>query len=367
MMRITELAKPHIRNLEPYQGGKPIEELERELGIQNAIKLASNECPHPPSERVLQALREALAGVHRYPDGGSFYLRRALAEHLETGVESLFLGAGSDEILEILVKCFLGPGDEAVFAWPSFAMYPIVTQGVGATAVKVPLDPQLVVDVKALVGAVTERTRLLFLSNPNNPTGTSIGAADLAGLLREVPEHVIVVNDEAYLDYVRREDFPDSLACLEDRSTFVTLRTFSKVYGLAGLRLGYAVGDPELVGLLERARHPFNVNLLAQVAGCAALEDPEHVSRIRRMTHAGLDQLECAFDEIGLAYTKSDANFILVKVGSCAAEIHAGLQRAGVITRRMDAFGLQDRLRITVGLPEENKRLIEALRQELGR
>ncbi len=366
-MRITQLAKPHIRNLEPYQGGKPIEELERELGIQNSIKLASNECPHPPSEHVLQALRGALTGVHRYPDGASFYLRRALGEHLGTAAESLFLGAGSDEILEVLVKCFLGPGDEAVFAWPSFAMYPIVTQGMGATSLRVPLDEELRVNVPALVRAVTEQTRLLFLSNPNNPTGTSIGATELSELLREIPERVIVVNDEAYLEYVRREDFPDALACLEERSTLVTLRTFSKVYGLAGLRLGYALGDPELIGLLERARHPFNVNLLAQVAGCAALEDPEHVSRIRHMTHAGLDQLERAFDEIGLAYAKSDANFILVEVGPCAAEIHAGLQRAGVITRRMDAFGLQDRLRIIVGLPEENKRLIEALRQELGR
>ncbi len=365
-MRISDLANPHIRNLEPYEGGKPIEELERELGIQDSIKLASNECPHPPSEQVLEALQGALAGVHRYPDGASYYLRRRLAEHLGTRTENLFLGAGSDEILEVLVKCFLAPGDDAVCAWPSFAMYPIVTQGRGARSLRVPLGPELRVDVGALARAVTDRTRLLFLSNPNNPTGTSIGAADLAQLLREVPERVIIVNDEAYLEYVRRKDFPDALTSLKGRPTLITLRTFSKVHGLAGLRLGYAVGHAELIELLERARHPFNVNLLAQVAGCAALEDAKHVTKITRITHAGLDQLERAFDEIGLCYAQSDANFILVEVGPAAGKIHSGLLRAGVITRRMGAFGLDDHLRVTVGLPEENKRFIEALRREFG-
>jgi len=366
-MRIADLAKPHIRDLQPYQGGKPIEELERELGIQDSIKLASNECPEPPSEHVLRALQAALSQIHRYPDGESYYLRRALAKQLGTATENLFLGAGSDEILEVLVKCFLGPGDEAVFPWPSFAMYPIVTQGMGAASVRVPLDGSLRVDAEGLARAVTERTRLLFLSNPNNPTGTSIGAAEFERLLREVPEHVIIVNDEAYREYVRREDFPDGLATLETRPTLITLRTFSKIHGLAGLRLGFGVGDPELIELLERARHPFNVNSLAQVAGCAALEDPEHVARTRRMTHTGLEQLEHAFDEIGLAYAKSDANFILVELGPRAAAIHDKLLHAGVITRRMGAFGLEGHLRVTVGLPEENKRFLEALRQELGR
>ena len=366
-MRISDLAKPHIRNLEPYQGGKPIEELERELGIRDSIKLASNECPDPPSAAVTRALQAALPRLHRYPDGESYYLRRALARHLGIGTENLFLGAGSDEILEVLVKCFLGPGDEAVFPWPSFAMYPIVTQGMGATAVRVPLDAEMRADVAQVARAITDRTRLLFLANPNNPTGTSIGAADFAELLREVPERVIIVNDEAYREYVRRDDFPNTLDVIDGRPTLITLRTFSKIYGLAGLRLGYGVGDPELIGLLERARHPFNVSLLAQVAGCVALEDPERVIRIRRLTHAGLDQLERAFDEIGLSYAKSDANFILVELGPRAAEIHDKLLHAGVITRCMGACGLENHLRVTVGLPEENKRCIEALRRELGR
>ena len=365
-MRFEDLAKPHIRTLEPYKGGKPIEELERELGVQDSIKLASNECPSPPSERVVRAVQARAAELNRYPDGDSYYLRRALARHLEMEVENLFLGAGSDDILEVLAKCFLGPGDEAVFAWPSFAMYPIVTQGMGATSVQVPLNQELVVDVEPLLAAVNERTRLVFLANPNNPTGTSIGAADFAGLIRGLPERVILVNDEAYCEYVRRDDFPDAATALGERPALITLRTFSKIYGLAGIRLGYAFGHPELIGLLERARHPFNVSHLAQVAGCAALEDPEHVAKIRRVTHAGLEQLERGFDEIGLHYATSDANFILVEIGPRASQIQERLLRAGVITRLMGAFGLKEHLRVTVGLPEENKRFIEVLRGELA-
>ena len=311
MTRILELAKPHIRELEPYRGGKPIEELERELGITDSIKLASNECPEGPSETVLCALRDALAGLHRYPDGDSYLLRRALAEHHAVSGDQVFLGAGSDEILEVLVKCFLGPGDEAVFGWPSFAMYPIVTRGMGGSCVQVPLDAEFRADVDRLLEAVTTRTRLLFLSNPNNPTGTTIGAEAFERLIDRLPDHVILVNDEAYYEYVRRPDFPDALACLARRPALVTLRTFSKIHGLAGLRLGYAIGSVELVGLLERARHPFNVSTLAQVAGCAALRDTARVEHLRRLTHDGIAELEKAFDSMGLAYARSDANFIL--------------------------------------------------------
>ena len=366
-MRPSDLAKPHIRTLEPYKGGKPIEELERDTGVRDPIKLASNESPQPPSERVIEAVRAAAAELNRYPDGDSYTLRRALAGHLGLEPREVFLGAGSDEILEVLVKCFLGPGDEAVFPWPSFAMYPIVVQGIGAAGVRVPLDDALVADVDALLEAVNERTRMLFLANPNNPTGTSIGGADFIRLVRELPEHVVLVNDEAYVEYVRRADFPNAMAARAARPTLVTLRTFSKIHGLAGLRLGYAFGDPELVSLLERARHPFNVNHLAQVAGCAALEDREHVATLRAMTQSGLEQLERAFDELGLSYARSDANFVLVELGPSAAEIQSRLLEAGVITRAMGPFGLPEHLRVTVGLPEENKRFLEALCRELGR
>ncbi|MFQ5513125.1 MAG: histidinol-phosphate transaminase [Myxococcota bacterium] len=366
-MRPRDLAKAHIRDLQPYRGGKPIEELEREQGIHEAIKLASNECPEPPSESVLEALRSALGELNRYPDGDAHRLSRALAEHLGLEDENLFLGAGSDEILEIIVKCFLGPGDEAVFPWPSFAMYPIVTRGMGARARRVALDAELGVDIDALLEAVSERTRLVFLANPNNPTGRSIGRESFDRLLRELPEHVLLVNDEAYFEYVRRPDYPDALHAFVRRPTLVTLRTFSKIHGLAGLRLGYAFADPELIDLLERARHPFNVSHLAQVAGRAALEDGERVARVRRRTHEELEQLERAFEELQLRYTPSDANFVLVQIGPEALRIHERLLAQGVITRPMAAFGLPDHLRVTVGLPQENKRFLEALRRELAR
>jgi histidinol-phosphate aminotransferase len=214
-----------------------------------------------------------------------------------------------------LAKCFLAPGDEAVFPWPSFAMYPIATQGAGAVPVRVPLDAELRADVDATLAAVGPRTRIVFLANPNNPTGTALGAAAFARLVKELPERVVLVADEAYVEFVRRADFPDSLAAISERPTLVVLRTFSKAYALAGLRVGYAVANPELIAYLERARHPFIVSSLAQVAACAALADDEHLARIRNVTHTGLAQLEAGLAKLGLRFAASDANFICVEVG----------------------------------------------------
>jgi histidinol-phosphate aminotransferase len=361
------LANAHVRELTPYPPGKPIEETERELGITGAIKLASNESPVGPPRRAVEAIFAAAEQLNRYPDGSCHYLREAVAKKLGVGGDQLCFGAGSDELLEIVAKSYLGPGDDAVMPWPSFAMYPLVVRGMGARAIQVPLDAAYVADVDALVAAVTERTRLLFLANPNNPTGTSIGRDAFERLLARVPERVVVVCDEAYVEYVRRPDFPDSVAAIARRATLLVLRTFSKIYGLAGLRVGYAIGDPELVDILERARHPFQVNSLAQVAARAALDDLAHVERVRALTHAGLARLERAFDELGLRYARSDANFVLVEVGDRAAELYDRLLHDGVITRPMGAFGLTRHLRITAGLPEENERLIQSLRRELGR
>ena len=365
-MKIRDLVRPHIRELEPYPPGKPIEELERDLGIQNVVKLASNESPLGPSRRAVEAIFQEAEQLNRYPDGSGFYQRQALAGKLGVKMEQLLLGAGSDELLEILVKTFLGPGDEAVYAWPSFAMYPIVTAGMGGTAVAVELDDAYRADVGRLLEAVGERTRLLFLANPNNPTGTSIGQADFERLVRELPEHVVLVSDEAYYEYVRRADFPESIPLLAERPTLVVLRTLSKIYGLAGLRVGYAIGDPELIGYLERARHPFNVSSIAQRAARAALEDREHVARVRKLTHEGLERLERGFRELGLACVPSDANFVLVDVGRDADELYERLLKRGVITRPMSAFGLTHHLRVTAGLPEENERLLEALAAEVS-
>jgi histidinol-phosphate aminotransferase len=359
-VKIEELANPHIRTLEPYKGGRPIEEVERELGVGGAVKLASNEAPVPPSPKVVEAIRAAAENVHRYPDGSGFYLKRDLAELLGLEPDWIFLGAGSDEILEVLAKSFLGPGDECVFAWPGFAMYPIVTQGMGARPVQVPLGSELRADVARMAEAVTERTRLLVLANPNNPTN------EFRELLDAVPERVVIVSDEAYVEYVRRSDYPDTLAALRTRPTLIQLRTFSKIHGLAGLRVGFAIGDPRLLGILERARHPFNVSSLAQVAARAAIADPGHVARVRDLTHRSLDQIERGLAELDLECAQSDANFLLVRLGPRAGELAELLMSRGVITRPMGGFGLTEHVRVTAGLPEENERFLEVLREGLA-
>jgi histidinol-phosphate aminotransferase len=364
-MKIAELVNPHIRALKPYEPGKPIDALERELGITGSIKLASNESPVGPSPRVLEALQAEARALHRYPEDSCHDLREELAKSLGVAPDQLIFGAGSDEVLDLLGRCFLGPGDEIVFPWPSFAMYPIVAGSLGARAVQVPLDSELRPDPAALVRAVGPRTRLLFLANPNNPTGTSLSAEGFAELLHGVPERVVIAADEAYVEYARRADFPDALAWLRRRPTLVVLRTFSKIHGLAGLRVGYGIGDPELISHLARARHPFNVNSLAQAAARAALRDPEHVARVRALTHAGLEQLERGARALGLRFALSDANFLLIEIGERAAEIYQGLLRQGVITRPVAGFGLDRHLRVTVGLPEENERFLAALAREL--
>ncbi len=366
MSRIAELVQPHIRELVPYQPGKPLAELERELGLAGSVKLASNESPLGPSARVIEAVTRALPGLNRYPEDSAPELRGRLADRHGVKPDALVLAAGSDGVLELLGRVFVGAGDDVLFPWPSFAMYPIVAQGQGARAVQVPLGPGFSIHVEGLLRAVTPRTRLLLLANPNNPTGTSIGAAEFARLVRELPERVVLVADEAYLEYVRRADFPDALAALAQRPTLVVVRTLSKVYGLAGLRIGYGIGDPELIGFLQRARHPFIVSTLAQVAACAALEDQQHVARVRELTHAGLRQLEEGLARLGLGCAPSDANFLLVEVGERTPEIYEGLLRRGVITRPLAGFGLTRHLRITAGLPEENARVLEGLRAELS-
>jgi len=359
-MGLEEIIKPHIRGLEPYQPGKPIEELERELGLEGCIKLASNESPIGPSPKAMAAVREALAEVHRYPDGASFALRERLAGRLEVDPAQLVFGAGADEILELLAKVLLGPGDEAVFAWPSFAMYPVVVQGMGATAVRVPLTRELTHDLPAMAAAVTDRTRLVFVCNPNNPTGTSVGAEAFDRFIELLPDHVVVAVDEAYFEFVRRSDFPDSLGWVRRRPGTIALRTFSKIFGLAGLRIGYGVADRELAGYLQRARHPFNVNRLAEVAALAALDDAEHADRARAINAEGIDYLRSELRALGMETWPTDANFLLAKAQPDTAE---RLLREGIIVRALSGFGMPGHIRISVGLPEENERLVKTLRR----
>lgn len=357
-MSLAERVKPWIAALRPYEPGKPIEALERELGVRGAVKLASNENPIGPSPRAVEAVRRAAASVHRYPDGACFRLRAALASRLDVDGGQLVFGCGSDEILELVAKAFLGPGDEAVFAWPAFAMYPIVVQGMGADAVRVPLDDALVHDLPAMARAVTGRTRVVFLCNPNNPTGTSVGAEAFDRFVGGLPEDVVLVVDEAYVEYARRPDFPDALGWVARRPATAVLRTFSKIHGLAGLRVGYGVMGAELAGLLERARHPFNVGLLAEEGALAALDDAEHVARVRRTNDEGIRYLTAELAAMGVETWPSDANFLLARTGEGSYD---ALLREGVIVRPMAGFGLPDVVRVTVGTAEENARFVKAL------
>jgi len=359
MSSLADRVKPHIRALAPYQPGKPVETLARELGIQDAIKLASNESPIGPSPRAVAAARAALAGVNRYPDGACADLRAALAGRLGVEPEQLVFGCGADELLELVAKCFLGPGDEVVYAWPSFAMYPIVATGMGATPVAVPLDAELRHDLPALREAVGERTRVVFVCNPNNPTGTSVGAEAFDRFVDSLPDDVVLVVDEAYCEFARRPDFPDALAAVARRPATLLMRTFSKLYGLAGLRVGYGIAGAELADYLNRARHPFNVNRLAEVAALAALDDTEHAERSLRVNAEGAEFLSRELTALGLEVWPTDANFLLVRTGGEGwAE---RLEREGVIVRPLAGFGMPDCIRVTIGLPEENERLVKAL------
>jgi len=357
---VRRLVKSHVAQIQPYQPGKPIEELERELGITGAIKLASNENPIGPSPRALAAAHESLRDVNRYPDAGCVMLRRRLATHLGVDADAIVVGAGADEILGLIGQTYLGPGDEVVFGWPSFAMYPIVAKVAGATAVAVPLTRALVHDLDAMAAAVSPRTRVVFLCNPNNPTGTTVGREAFDRFVAGLPPEVILAVDEAYYEYARRSDFPDALGWVRRRPGTVVLRTFSKIYGLAGLRVGYGVADAETVSFLNLPRHPFNVSLVAQAAALAALEDVAHVAQALRINETGLAYLCREFGALGIELWPSEANFVLARVG---AGTHDALLREGVIVRPLAGFGLPDHVRITIGRPEENERLVKTLRR----
>ncbi|MET0851584.1 MAG: histidinol-phosphate transaminase [Candidatus Rokuibacteriota bacterium] len=359
------LANDHILGIAPYEPGKPIEELERELGIADAIKLASNENPMPPSERVQKAIIDALPHLNRYPDGSGYYLRDALARRHGVTADHVLLGNGSNELIELLVRAFVKPGDEAVVPHPSFVVYPMIVQAVGGIRVVVTLKDQRI-DLEGMARALTPDTKMVFIANPNNPTATIVTADEVEHFMARVPDRAIVVFDEAYYEFAQGPDFPDTLQYMRQGRKVVVLRTFSKAASLAGLRVGYAVADPDAVALLNRIRAPFNVNSLAQVAALAALEDDAHTLECLRIIEAGRHYLYDELASLGVKYTPSRANFILVDVGRNAADIFQRLLKAGVIVRPMTSFGMESALRITVGTPEENRRLVKALRRLLA-
>jgi histidinol-phosphate aminotransferase len=359
------LANEHILGIAPYEPGKPIEELERELGLRDVIKLASNENPLPPSERVQKAVTDALATLNRYPDGSGFYLREALARRHGVTADHVVLGNGSNELIELVARAFLRPGDEVMIPHPSFVVYPMVVQAAGGIRVVVTLKDNRL-DLDGMARAITPMTKMVFIANPNNPTATIVTAEEVEAFMARVPDRVLVVFDEAYIEFAQGPDFPDALAYMRAGRKTVILRTFSKAASLAGLRVGYGIADPNCVALLNRIRAPFNVNSLAQAAALAALEDDAHVLECLRMIEAGRAHLNDEFTALGLKYTPSRANFIMVDVGRNAADVYQRLLREGVIVRPMTSFGLESALRVTIGTPEENRRLLKALRKVLA-
>lgn len=356
---MDRLVTPSIEALQPYQGGKPVEELFRERGVSDAVKLASNENPLGPSPRAIEAAGRALAEVHRYPDGSAFRLRQAIAAFHRVPMEEVLHGNGSNELIELLIRTFTTSEHHIVFGEPAFSMYRVAVMAHGVDFSAVPTHPNLVHDLDAMARAVRPNTRLLIIDNPNNPTGTYVPAAALESFLREVPPHVLVVLDEAYFEYATAADYPDSLRLRGVRERLVTLRTFSKAYGLAGLRVGYGIGPAHLMNYLNRLRAPFNVGLPSQEAGIAALADTEHLAASVRLNSEQRAWLTEELSRRGFSVTPSQANFVLVDFGRNGLELYDRLLSEGVILRPIGS--LPTSLRITVGTAEQNQRLVRAL------
>jgi histidinol-phosphate aminotransferase len=369
-VKFEELVPPNIAHLHPYQPGKPVEELERELGVKNAIKLASNENPLGPSPKGMAAARAAIGDAHRYPDGGGFRLRGAIAKFRGVDPSQVMLGAGSNELIELLIRIFCRPnGEHEVLSHAhAFVMYKVSCEAAGVTYREAPCAPDLSCDVDALADAITPRTRIVFLPNPNNPTGLHIPRPAFERLLGRMPKDVIFVVDEAYYEYAHHApDYPDGEAYRGQAGPlYVTLRTFSKAYGLAALRVGYGIADARLVDYVNRVRLPFNVPMPAQLGALAALDDSEHVERSRALNAAGMAQLGDGLKKLGLKVWPSLANFLLVECGGEAARMYDALLRKGVIVRPLGSYKLPRHLRISIGTPEENERALAAFAEVLA-
>ena len=365
-MQIDNLIVDGVRSLKPYLPGKPISELERELGISQIIKLASNENPLGPSPRALKAARESLEEIHLYPDGGGFELRAALADHYGLSMEQITLGNGSNDVLELIARAFLSHGTEAVYSEHAFAVYPIVTQATGAKGVVVPAHngsrgPKTSHDLDGFLKAITPATRVVFIANPNNPTGTYLNSRTLEQFLCQVPAHVMVVIDEAYVEYVEKPDYQQALPWLVDYPNLIVTRTFSKAFGLAGLRVGFAASSSTIQDVLNRVRQPFNVNLPALAAACAALKDHEHIQKTVALNTAGMAYYEEAFKGRQLEYIPSVGNFITLNLGRPAGAVYEALLKQGIIVRPIANYGLPQHLRITIGTAEQNAKFLAAL------
>ncbi len=364
MPDVPEFANPQLRDLVPYEPGKPIDDVARELGLKpgEIVKLASNENPLGPSPRAVEAMQRAAAGVNIYPDGGGWKLRNAIAGRFGLGMDNVVLGNGSNEIIEFVFHAFLKPGDEIVVAEHAFVVYKLMATLFGATTVEVP-DPGFLHDLDAMAAAITPRTRAVFIANPNNPTGTMVDEEAIDRFMGEVPPGVVVVFDEAYYEFV--DSPPDTLKYVRDGRDVVIMRTFSKIQGLAGLRIGYGLAHSGLAAVLQKTRQPFNANAIAQEAALAALADTEHQDKTKALTDAGRAYFEKEFAEMGLEQVPSHANFVLVRVGDGDA-VFAEMMKRGVIVRAMRGYKLPEWVRISVGTEDENRRCIEVLKEVLS-
>ena len=363
-MSIQQFANQFVCDLVAYEPGKPIEETARELGLdpETIVKLASNENPLGPAPAAIEAMKSEAAGVHIYPDGGGYKLRQALADHHGLGLENVVLGNGSNEIIELLCHCFLNPGAELIAAEHAFVVYKLMATLFGAKYVEV-ADPDFIHDLDGMADAITEDTRLIFIANPNNPTGTMVNQEALDRFMDRLPDHVVAVLDEAYYEFL--DDAPDTVKYVREGRNVCVLRTFSKAYGLAGLRIGYGLASPQVAAILQKARQPFNANSMAQAAALAAMNDSEHVAKTMETNRTGLAFYEQAFAARDLEYVPSAANFVLVKVGD-GDDLFAKMLRKGVIVRAMSGYKLPEWVRISIGTMPENERCIEVLDEVLG-
>jgi histidinol-phosphate aminotransferase len=360
---MKNLVRQNILNVKNYVPGKPIEEVQRELGLKDVIKLASNENCLGPSPKAVKAVKDNLKNINRYPDASGFYLKKKLASLLGVKQENLVLGNGSDEIICMAIRTFISPADEVVIAKPTFLIYEIASQVQDASIVSVPLTKDYKYDLKAMKEAITQRTSMVFIANPDNPSGTYVTKKELDGFFKGLPEDVIVFLDEAYFEFAREafSDYPDGTDYL-DRPNVIVARSFSKAYGLAGLRIGYGISNAETIRYMERVREPFNINILAQAAGLAAIQDRAFLRKTLKHVTQERKFLYGAFEKMGLKHLKSASNFVIVDVGRDCKEVFTALLKRGVIVRDMKAWGFDTFIRVTIGTRKENERFIKALK-----
>jgi len=364
MLCLMEVANPYIFKIKPYVPGKPIDDVKRELGLKSVIKLASNENPFPPSPKVLSAMAAASRGVNRYPDGGCFVLRRALARKLNVDDDQLIFGNGSDELIVLAVKAFAAKGDDIIIAKPSFLIYEIASILSGARLHQVPLR-DFHYDLEAMKAKINARTRIIFIGNPDNPAGTYVSQRQVEDFMRAVPKSTLVFFDEAYFEYVRAKDYPDTIALMKKYPNIMVTRTFSKMYGLAGLRIGYGIASRQVIDILNRLREPFNVNSIAQAAALAVLGDEPYYRNIAREIESQRQYLYRTLRAMNIPFEESFTNFILIQVGSDSTAVADALLKKGVIVRDMAAWGLKSHIRVSIGSPSENKRFIKTLGEVL--